>query len=228
MFRRDEILKGIVGWCGWSGLVHVLILGVVLQGCSGGKHALPEVEPELSLENRMIKYQDMLRKDPESAEALYQMGNVYFDMGDFTEALEFYGAALERDPKHLAARANLGGVLQEMGELEGAIVEYRRVVDLSPKDARAHSNLGNALYENGQVGEAVDEFRRALELDPQNAHAHYNLGVAFADEGYFDEALLEWRKAVELAPDSPLAESAASNIEAIERMRKTYGASSED
>jgi tetratricopeptide (TPR) repeat protein len=218
-------LKPVIAGNRWVLLIAAVVLVSSVYGCSGsakGAKTVPVVEPTLTLEQRMIKYQDELRENPENVEALYQMGNVYFDMGDFTEALQHYQRAIERDANHLPARANLAGVLQEMGEFDDAIAQYRTVVEKSPNDARAHSNLGNALYVSGKVTEAVDEFRKALKLDPENPHAHYNLGVAFADEGYYDEALVEWRKVVEVAAQSQVGEAAQRNIEGIERARQTY------
>ena len=227
--REDSVLERCVVRRMWPLLAGLLVASAFGVGCGGGSQPVPDVDQGLTVGERLIKYQDELRENPDSIEARYQLGNVNFDLGKFKEAMEWYEAALERDPDHMRARANLAGLLQEMGELGGAIREYRRVLEKSPKDARAHSNLGNALYANGQVAEAVDEFRRALELDPNEPHAHYNLGVTFADEGFYDEALLEWRKVLEVAsPGSSVAAAAEANIRAVERAKTTYEASSRE
>ncbi|HUT09853.1 MAG TPA: tetratricopeptide repeat protein [Thermoguttaceae bacterium] len=147
------------------------------------------------------RYQEVLRTDPDHAEARFHLGNVFLQKGELELAASAYRRALEVQPDHADAHYNLGCVLKQQGNFEPAAASFRRVVEIQPDDAEAHNNLGTVLHEQDRLEEAAACYRRSLEIRPDNAEVHYNLANALGGLGRLDEAAAGYRTALELKSD---------------------------
>jgi spermidine synthase len=97
------------------------------------------------------EFQQALTKEPRSANARANLGEIRYDQG--TELLESRRYA-------------------------DAVARLREAVDLMPDSAEAHNDLGVALASLGRIEEATRHFQRAVELEPDFVEAHRNLGSA--------------------------------------------------
>jgi spermidine synthase len=97
------------------------------------------------------EFQEALTKEPRSANARANLGEIRRDQG----------AELLESRRYLDAVARL-----------------REAVDLTPDSAEAHNDLGVALASLGRIEEAAPHFQRAVELEPNFAEARRNLGSA--------------------------------------------------
>ena len=94
------------------------------------------------------EFQGALERDPRSANARANLGQIRYEQGaDLLEARQYSAAA---------------GML-------------RSAIELMPDSAEAHNDLGVALASMGQVEEARDQFRRAVDLRPEFQEARRNL-----------------------------------------------------
>ena len=64
----------------------------------------------------------------------FNMGNSYFAMQKWREALDAYSMASVADPAYAAPVLNKAGAELKMGELEKAAADYRRFLVLKPED----------------------------------------------------------------------------------------------
>ncbi|MBW4492796.1 MAG: tetratricopeptide repeat protein [Oscillatoria princeps RMCB-10] len=151
-------------------------------------------------------YQKALEIEPDSAEALNQLGEVYFLRGRLAEALAACQQALKIQPDFAEGYKTLGNVLQGQGKIDAAIRAYSKAVEIKPEFAQAHSNLGSMFYRQGQLESAVACYERARELKPDLAAVHSNLGKVLQQLGRLDEAVACWRKALELNPGAGSAD----------------------
>jgi len=82
---------------------------------------------------------------PENPENIYNLGNSYYQHGDYSRAKEHYGRVLAQSlkPHNLAqdARYNLGNAQVHLGDLEGAIKTYEEVLKEDPEHESAKANL---------------------------------------------------------------------------------------
>ena len=156
-------------------------------------------------------YRQILRADPNQADALHLLGVLAYQMGKHEIAAEYIGRAIGFNGNAAAFHNNLGEAYRAMHRLPEAIACYRRALDLQPDFAEAHNNLGNALSDQGKLDDAVARYRRALELKPDYAEAHNNLGLAFKGQGKLEEAVACYRRAMDLKPDYAAAHSHLGN-----------------
>ena len=152
----------------------------------------------------VASFHKALQIKPDIAEAHYNLGGAFSDLGKHEEAVSSYRRALEIKPDYAEAHNNVGNALGDLGKHEDAIASYQRALKLKPDYAKAHRNLGNALKHLGKHGEAVASFHIALQVKPDDADAHYNLGDTLLLNGDFEAGWkeYEWRWQIEQLKNS--------------------------
>jgi len=81
--------------------------------------------------------------EPDATAIHYNLGNTYYKLGKYQEALsELTLASLDRNPKRkAAARYNMGNVLYRAGRLDDAINSYKLALLANPNDRQTKENL---------------------------------------------------------------------------------------
>src|SRR5215471_18948674 len=98
--------------------------------------------------------QQALSIDPNHAGALYLMGLLSFDAGQYDHAVEWMARAIHRDPK--AGYLNdLGVILQHAKRYEEALKAFDKAVQLKPDSAELWRNLGSVLVQLSRDNEAL-------------------------------------------------------------------------
>ncbi len=148
---------------------------------------------------------DTVKKMPDSQQAHYNLGLVYYGQGRLDEAMKEYLTVLEYNPNNIMAHNNLGNVYDRKGWLDEAIKEYLAVLKYNPSDTIAHYNLGRAYYKQGRSDEAIKEYLKALILDPNYVRAHYGLGVIYHSQGQIDKAIKAYLSVLRIKPNDLMA-----------------------
>ena len=99
----------------------------------------------------------------------YNMGNVYFDLGKYAEAIESYKAAIEIDPTLSKPHNNLGLAYAATSKINEAAAEFAEAVRLKPDYAEAHYNLGVAYLQLGKKKDAQNEQQMLMKLKSELA-----------------------------------------------------------
>jgi tetratricopeptide (TPR) repeat protein len=170
-------------------------------------------------EEAILKYKDVLKLDPNSVLADYNLGNALYNQGKLDEAIASYQTALRLDPNYAMAYNNLGVTLYDQGKLEDAIAAYQKALQIDPNDAYAQNNLGFALEKQRKLEDAIAAYQKALQIDPNFAYAHINLGNALKKQGKLDEAIAELEIAVYLEPTNTLFRQ---NLEILRDKKKGF------
>jgi len=113
----------------------------------------------------------------QEANVHYNVGNLYYDQGDYPRAIREYEQALEVNDFEYY-RINLGNALVRTGRLEEAIDQYRRVASRNPRFAKAHIQWAKALVQQGHTEEAREQYGKALALGVRNSDLEAKLGGA--------------------------------------------------
>ena len=121
-------------------------------------------------------YRDILRRNPASDLALYNVARCLQTGGRHTEAVSRYEELLGRRPRHVDALNNLGLSLLELGRLEDAVERFTGAVALDSRYHRAHLNLALTLERRGDVDAAIVSCRAALSARADHAESSWTLG----------------------------------------------------
>ncbi|MCP4312715.1 MAG: tetratricopeptide repeat protein [Bacteroidetes bacterium] len=150
------------------------------------------------------------------------LGNIYYELGDFSEAYFFFMQSLnayehDADMKGIAQMENnLGIVAHEMGKLNEAERHYLKAYDIYQEhgslsdECRSLNNIGLILYDRQYYDSALVYFREAIDLlsefsdgsdtDQNTLSSLYNnMALAYSDIEEYEKALTCLLKGLALA-----------------------------
>ena len=135
--------------------------------------------------------QRYLRRKPDSAEALINIGISYANMGKSDDAISATQRALLIKPDLQLGWNNLRWMLASRGAAHPT--------------AEAVEGQALGLYQAGNFRGCVDMARQALNLYPQYTKAFNLLSVCYLNLGMFDDAIANAREALSIEPEFQLA-----------------------
>ena len=100
-----------------------------------------------------------------------KIGDIYYDLGLFGEAVEEYKKAINLRPTFVDIITKVGIAYREKGLYNEAIREFMKAKEINPKYIAARTNLGITYYMRGFLDLAVAEWKEALEVNPSNTDA---------------------------------------------------------
>ena len=100
-----------------------------------------------------------------------RLGEQYYYLGRFKEAITEYKKALKLCPKYPDIITQLGLAYRENGDIESAADTFMKAQNAGPKYVPAFLHLGITYYMKGFVDMAIREWKRALVIDPENQDA---------------------------------------------------------
>lgn len=125
------------------------------------------LQSEGHLQKAQTIYRRILQLDPLNSYAYYDLGLIYQDASDTTDATTAYEKALLIQPDYQPAIFNLASI-ETLTAPQAAIALYQqlqKLPNLSHADAVAF-NLGLLLLENGQTAEGYSQLAYAVRLTP--------------------------------------------------------------
>jgi tetratricopeptide (TPR) repeat protein len=125
-------------------------------------------------------------------------GNMYFDSGEYSKAIECYDDALGIDERYALAWINKGASFRELGRYNEAIQCYDKGLEIDESDTLPWNNRGFVLYNLGRYDEAIESYIKALEIDEKFVTAWTNKGVALNSLSRYTEAIEQYDKALKI------------------------------
>lgn len=108
-----------------------------------------------------------LKADPNNADLLYKIGNLYYDAQQYPEAIQYYERSLKINPKGTDVRTDLGTAYHLVGKPDQAIQEYDEVLKIDGKHANALFNEGMVKWQDKMdMNGAITAWKRLLETNP--------------------------------------------------------------
>jgi tetratricopeptide (TPR) repeat protein len=136
----------------------------------------------LNLPSAKKEYELALKLDPQYAEAVNNLGAVYYGQKSYRRAIRSYKKALQLSPKGASIYSNLGTAYFARKNYKEAAAAYQTALLLDPEVFEHRNSYGSLLQER-----SVNE----------RAKFHYYLAKTYAKAGMNDRALQYIRKALE-------------------------------
>jgi len=103
--------------------------------------------------------------NPESANALLSLGNIFFELGNYPRAAVFYEQYLALQPDNLDATTDLAASYFSSGKTDQAIQTVNGVLAENPEHIKANFNLGIMLWQGkGDLVAAKKQLEKVIEL----------------------------------------------------------------
>ena len=133
---------------------------------------------ENRLEQAEQAYAQVLSIQPNHPEALYGLGMLAQQKGEFSEAEKLLSTAVGVQPNLVKGWFALGNLRHAQGQLPEAETAYKQAIALRPDAVSIYNNLGYNLQQQGKWEEAISCYQKAIQLQPNCVEADVNLGNA--------------------------------------------------
>jgi tetratricopeptide (TPR) repeat protein len=144
---------------------------------------------------------ETVKRNPEHAQAYFQIGYCLARLGQYKEAIELYKQATRIKPGDAEIHNNLCVAYGMVGRYGDAIESCRQAIQLKSDIAEAHNNLGWSYQRLGRYQEAIQSCKDAIRLKPDFALAHYNLGNNYSALKKYEEAIDSYKEAIRIKFD---------------------------
>ena len=107
-----------------------------------------------------------LSADPNNAELLAQIGNIYYDTQNYTDAIGYYSKslAIQESP---SVRTDMGTAYFNSGDSDTALAQYAKVLKANPKFENALFNTGMVKFQGKMdVAGAISAWEQVLKDNP--------------------------------------------------------------
>lgn len=143
----------------------------------------------------------LLSLRPDSAEALFQLGEVLYKLGEFDRAQDLMMKAIHLNPSEASWIRELQRIAIERGDAILALDCHEKLTEARLETPEMDYNLGVVMQAESELELAAKYYLRALEKKPELTCALLNLGHALDGLGRPSEARTCWGKAIRLNPE---------------------------
>jgi tetratricopeptide (TPR) repeat protein len=161
-----------------GGLVVLAVVLVTLSGLPGGGGGDSEgtpTQPDASGfvpvdTERVAELMKSAQEDPSNAETLFELGETFFQAGEWQSSLDWFTELIEVEPKNVHALTDIGTDQYNLGNVEEAKASWLKVLEIDQNDPQIHYNLG-FLYANAEpqdLDAAVREWSTVIDLAPDS------------------------------------------------------------
>lgn len=163
---------------------------------------------EGKLEGAISEFGKIIEISPKNqlaAKATNFIGDIYFDIEDYSNAEVYFKEAIKIDPNLIEAYRNLGYVYDNQEKYDDAIVQFEKAIDANPDTelkAECLKSIGDVYYYNQEkYDDALTEYNKILELNVDNAFKSETfkaIGQIYVLKGDNNQALKKFSEAKEL------------------------------
>jgi len=165
--------------------IHFAILGIILGAASGYIFAFyqvqssaprtpppqsagtPQGHPNVSNDQLLAMFKEALAKNPSDPTLMTRYANFLFDLGKYSESVEWFQKAVALQPNNLDVRTDLGTALWNAGQKDKAMAEYQAILKSDQKHMPTLHNLAIVYFEERNVDAAEQILKRMEEIDPK-------------------------------------------------------------
>ncbi len=156
---------------------------------------------------------------PYETDVQLRIGDSWFALGEYEQALEFYNGAIGAEPGGDYAMFQVANSYYRMNRNFDAVTEFRRLLRIYPYSflrEQAQYNVAYIYLNTGNYDQSIQEFQTVIDRFPQTewaARSQYNIGDAYYNAGNFEEAIQAYRQVLEQYPSSDYVLEAIDGIQ---------------
>ena len=158
----------------------LIVLAVVLVARSGlpgggdgndGAAATPDENGFIPVDTaRVAELMTSVQADPKNPETLFELGEIFFQAGEWQSSLDWFTKLVAVDPTNTHALTDIGTNQYNLAKVEEAKATWLKVLEITPDDPQIHYNLG-FLYANSEpqdLDAAREEWTLVIQLAPES------------------------------------------------------------
>ena len=157
----------------------------------------------------------LLREEPGHAEARYNLGMVYSELGDPQKAINTLSKLLELRDCGPNVYVALGFAYSRMKDYNKAKELFLNALAMDPDNPYAHRNIGGLYGKENDHKNSILHLEKALKSNPKDPNTTYGLGLSYFNMGDLSKADHYLQETIEIEPTSYLAELAKDLLREI-------------
>ncbi|UCD18082.1 MAG: tetratricopeptide repeat protein, partial [Candidatus Zixiibacteriota bacterium] len=150
---------------------------------------------------------------PDDAEAINDMANCYFKLGDFEKAEHAFARALTVNENLVAVYRNLGLTKLRLGKSEEALALLQDYIKICPEDLETELAIAGIYSHFGDYVTAIQHYERFLIGNAQSVEGLFGISECYYHLGHIDSAAIGYRQILSLNPDFQPAANRLAEIE---------------
>lgn len=156
-----------------------LIKGQVLEGME-------------NYEGALVEYKKAAARQPNFRGVHYNLGNIYWLQGKWSEALAELKQEIAFDPYNCLAQWKVGNILMKTNSDPAQSLSYvQRALEICPDLPQAILDYGRLLANKREDEKAIEQFKRVIQISPEEASVHYLLGNLYRILGRLEDSKVE-------------------------------------
>ena len=162
-------------------------------------------------QNAILAY---LKIDPPTSDTMLAVASAYQNMGDNTNAIEYYKKAFSLKPTDSEIAYYISALYADSEDFTNAEAYARKSLELNKNNTNAADLLANieehnrdktlenaiALFDTQQYDESLLLLNKVLNSDTGNAYALYYRAMIYDAQKKYNEAIADYKKAIAINP----------------------------
>lgn len=140
------------------------------------------------------------------AQCFFEIGEAYFNKGNYTMAISQYSFAIKLNPREPTYYILRAMAHQYNRQYTLAVKDYTTVIFLCPDDLKPVLLRGICFLSWTRYNSAIKDFDTYISKAPDNAHAYFYRGLTNKGLGKFKETIQDLRKAAWLGDKEAIVE----------------------
>lgn len=146
------------------------------------------------------QYMVLIEQYPDSALLRYNLGLVYFEKAEYSNALNEFTLACSLGPEDDDTLFNLALCQKKTGDYPSAIATYERILTIHPGQLYSLYNLAGCYRHQQEYELAIACYKQVLEIDPSYLPAIKNIAYVNHQSGKNEYAIYYYKKVLEQQP----------------------------
>jgi len=122
----------------------------------------------VSLDEAMSYLAEEIRRNPHDPKNYNDRATVWFELGEYENAIADYARALQANPNLAAVHNNRAIAYYQLGDEGRAMADMNSLVRLRPRDPHSYNERGWLLHNQGRYELAAADYQRAADLNPNS------------------------------------------------------------
>ena len=171
-------------------LIMVLVLTPLVFSCSrdANKPATPVAEQK----NDIQLLREKIQNNPQDAEALYQLAELYERANLFQEEIDTLRKVVAIKPAMGYAWFKMGTACNRVEQYQEAVANFMKATKLIQNQPMLYNNLAFSYGKLGKTDLQIAALKKAIAIRSSYNIARFNLGMAYVKTGQQKEALQQY------------------------------------
>lgn len=141
----------------------------------------------------------------ENSEGYFYKGYAYYQLGNYTKAINNFSKAISVNPSHIESLHYRGYIKANyFKDYRSAINDFSKALSIDPEENRVYVSRGFTYEKIGEYYKAISDYNLSIEIDSTNSIAYRNRGRAYGFLNQKIAACNDFKKSFALG--DPIAE----------------------